>query len=108
MEREPCLKCGLYISTKTGVSMKTIMRLSKVPLEEYVRIIVEADGVSIEVAEDFVNHRMGHFCAKTKPPCPICRASLITWHATGCWTCGWRRDPNKHLPEYYASNGLDP
>jgi predicted amidophosphoribosyltransferase len=59
------------------------------------------EGTTAELAQEFVDHKMGLNCVKSEPLCPICRMALKTWHATGCWGCGWRRDVNRQLTDYY-------
>lgn len=101
MSREPCIKCGVSIATDHGVSLPTVMAISRLPADSLVDKIVEREQIPRELAQEIVDHKMGRRCNKTEPPCPNCGAPLKTWHATGCWGCGWRRDPEKHLPEYY-------
>jgi hypothetical protein len=102
VNREPCIKCGQFISNDHPVSLRTVMLLSKLPPSAYADEIVRLEGISKELAQEFVDHKMGHRCVKTEPPCPNCGAALKTWHATGCWACNWRRDVSKSLPEYYT------
>lgn len=102
MNREPCIKCGTSIAKDHSVSLKTVMRISKLSPGEYVEQIARLEGISNELAQEFVDHKMGNNCVKVEPPCPTCGAALKTWHSTGCWACGWRRDMNRHLPDYYA------
>lgn len=99
--REPCIRCGVSILLDHGVSLKTVMQLSKLAPSDYAKEIVVLEGIPLEVAQEFVDHKMGHRCAKVDPPCPTCGAALKTWHATGCWTCGWRRESGKPLTECY-------
>lgn len=101
MSREPCLHCGKQISKEDSVSLRTVSILNKLQPDEYVATIVRLEEMPTELAQEFVDHKMGLNCAKTEPPCPICAAPLKTWHATGCWHCGWRREANKGLPDYF-------
>lgn len=100
VDREPCIHCGVLIAKQSPVSLRTLMLLGKLPPDSRVDKIVELEGVSREIAQDYVDHRMRCACVKTQPPCPACRAALKTWHATGCWGCGWRRDPARFLTDY--------
>jgi hypothetical protein len=97
MKREPCIRCGVLIATDHAVSLSTVMKLSRLPVDRVVDCIVEVEGLSRELAQEFVDHKMGHRCRAVEPPCPNCAAPLKTWHATGCRACGWRRDPARHL-----------
>lgn len=99
-QREPCIRCGVLIAKDSPVSLLTLVQLGKLPLDSHVDRIVELTGLSREAAQEFVDHRMRRGCVKTEPPCPACGAALKTWHATGCWGCGWRRDPARFLTEY--------
>jgi len=101
MEREPCLHCGMQIAKDGGVTLKTVMLLARIPPDERVATIVRSEGITGEAAQEYLDHKMGGNCVKTEPPCPSCGAALRTWHATGCWGCGWRRDANRQLPDYY-------
>jgi len=101
MEREPCLHCGIQISKNCDVSLKTVLLLTKIPPEERVATIVRNEGITSKAAQEYLDHKMRGNCVKTEPPCPNCSAALRTWHATGCWGCGWRRDANRQLPDYY-------
>jgi hypothetical protein len=100
--KEPCIRCGKLIAQNHLVSLQTVVRLSKLPPSEYVDTIVQLEGIPRELAQEFVDHKTGHRCVKVEPPCPNCGAALKTWHATGCWACGWRRDLNRQLPDYYV------
>lgn len=100
-DREPCIRCGALISTDHPVSLMTVMRLAKLPLHSHVDKIVELEGISRERAQEFVDHKMSRDCQKVEPPCPSCGSQLKTWHAARCWTCGWRRDPARHLADYF-------
>ena len=91
MNRETCIRCGADVPAGCSVSLQTVMRLAKLPVGSFVDKLVELEGISREAAQAFVDHRMGHACRKTEPPCPGCGTALKTWHAKGCWTCGWRR-----------------
>ena len=101
MIREPCMHCGKQIAKEHSVSLRTVMLLNGLPLDEYVATIVRLEGVPRQLAQEFVDHKMSRNCVKTEPPCPNCGVALQTWHATGCRVCGWRRDANKQLPEYF-------
>ena len=103
--KEPCIRCGVLISTDHPVSLTTVMQLAKLPLDKHVDKIVELEGISRERAQEFVDHKMSRCCRKVEPPCPACGSPLKTWHATGCWACGWRRDPARHLTDYHERNG---
>lgn len=100
---EPCLHCGAMITTNSGVSLRTIMLLGKVAPTEYVETISKAEGISRELAQEFVNHMMGHDCIKTEPPRPQCGTPLKTWHARSCLNlkCDWQRDANRPLSKHY-------
>lgn len=100
MNRAPCIRCGELISSDHAVSLPTVMKLSTLPVDRLVDRIVELEGMSRELAQEFVDHKMGHGCQSVEPPCPNCAAPLKTWHATGCRECDWRRDPSRHLTEY--------
>jgi len=104
MNREPCIQCGTQIAKDHLVSLKTVMLLGNLPTSEHVEQIVRREGIPRELAQEFVDHKMGHGCVKVDPPCPSCGAALKTWHATGCWGCDWRRDMQKQLPDYYTSS----
>ena len=99
MNREPCIRCGVLISTDHAVSLLTVMKLSKLRADRFVDRIVELEGIPRELAQEFVDHKMGHRCQRVEPPCPNCTAPLKTWHAMGCRACGWRRDPARHLTD---------
>src|SRR3990167_5489879 len=101
INREPCIKCGVSVLVDHGVSLRTVARLSKLPPQTYADEISRLERIPREVAQEFVDHRMGHRCNKTDPPCPSCDSPLNTWHATGCWNCGWRRDLDRQLTDYY-------
>ena len=101
MNREPCIRCGVMVSTEHPVSLMTVMQLAKLPVDRFVDRIVELEHIPRDLAQEFVDHQMGHRCDRAEPPCPVCDAPLKTWHATGCWTCGWRRDPARHLTDHY-------
>ena len=103
MSREPCLHCGMNIAKEHPVSLRTMMVLGKLPPDEYVETIARLEGMTRELAQEFVDHKMGLNCAKSAPPCPNCGGALKTWHATGCWGCGWRRDMNKQFPNYFGA-----
>ena len=77
------------------------MHLKRLSRDEYVAAIVLLDGLPEQLAQEFVDHKMRLNCVKTEPPCPNCGAALKTWHATGCWDCGWRREASKQLPDYF-------
>lgn len=79
------------------------MALKKLRHDEYVPTIVRLEGITAELAQEFVDHRMRLDCVKSEPPCPTCGSPLKTWHATGCWKCGWRRDLRRQLTDYYPS-----
>jgi hypothetical protein len=100
---EPCIRCGVRVSTDHPVSLMTVNQLSRLPLHTHVDKIVELEGISRARAQEFVDHKMSRNCQKVEPPCPGCGSLLKTWHATGCWTCGWRRDPARHLTDYYEA-----
>jgi len=102
MHREPCLHCGTLIGSEQSVSLRTVMALTKLRPDEYVPSIVRLEGIAAELAQEFVDHRMGLGCVKSEPPCPSCGSPLKSWHATGCWSCGWRRDLSRQLADYYA------
>jgi hypothetical protein len=91
----------MQIANGLSVSLRTVMLLGKLPPTEYVATIVRLEGLSPGQAQQFVDHHMGLDCVKSEPPCPNCGAALNTWHATGCWDCGWRRDANRQLPDYF-------
>lgn len=97
---EPCIRCGALVAKAFPVSLQTAMQLGKLPLHSHVDKLVELEGVSREAAQEYVHHKMGRGCVKTEPPCPDCGSALKTWHATGCWGCGWRRDPARFLTDY--------
>jgi len=79
------------------------MALKKLRPEEYVPTIVRLEGTTAELAQEFVDHHMRLGCIKSEPPCPSCGSPLKTWRATGCWSCGWRRDLSRRLTDYYRS-----
>jgi hypothetical protein len=87
--KEPCIRCGELIYVNYAVHLRTAGQLSKLKPSEFVDKIVQLEGVPRDVAQDFVNHKMGHACVKTQPPCPACRAPLKTWHAMHCLQCDW-------------------
>ena len=94
----------MQIAKEHPVSLKTVMLLGKLAPSEYAEKIVQVEGISRELAQEFVDHKMRHNCIKVEPPCPACGMPLKTWHATGCWGCGWRRDMKKQLPDYYTQS----
>jgi len=100
-DKQPCIKCGKLIHVDVFVNLRTIMQLNRVRPEEYVETIANLEGLQIELAQEFVDHQMGHNCNRSEPPCPACAAPLKTWHAIRCLRCNWRRDPNRFLTEYY-------
>ena len=99
--KEVCIKCGEHIHADYSVSIKTVMKLSDLNSSEYVNRICELEGISKERAQEYVDHKMGHNCNSSEPPCPKCAAPLKTWHAKMCLKCGWQRDLSKNLTEYY-------
>ena len=94
----------MQIAKNYYVSLKTVMLLTKIPPEERLAMIVRNEGITSEAAQEYLDHKMRGHCVKTEPPCPSCGATLRTWHATGCWGCGWRRDANRQLPDYFQGN----
>jgi hypothetical protein len=56
--REPCIRCGVLISADHPVSLMTVMRLAKLPLDSHVDKVVELEGMSRERAQEFVDHKM--------------------------------------------------
>jgi len=91
--REPCIHCGTFILSDHGVTLRTVAQLSKHSPANYAEVISKLENIPLEVAQEFVDHKMGLRCDRTEPPCPVCSSPLKTWHATGCWSCGWRRHP---------------
>ena len=104
-QKEICIHCGKLIWMHAPVKLATLAQLSiqKVKPDQFVDFIAKTDQLPRELVQDYVDHRMSLNCNKTDPPCPECGAALKTWHGTICAECGWKRDPDKPLPNYYSS-----
>ena len=99
-EFEACINCGAKIHRNFPVSVKTLSNLGELTPDKYAQRIAELEGIALELAQEYVDHKMGHNCKNTRPLCPSCGSPLKTWRAKYCLKCNWRRDQGNDISEY--------
>jgi DNA-directed RNA polymerase subunit RPC12/RpoP len=86
MSTTVCERCGEQFESPV-VHLPTIMKLGKAAPADRAGIISAEEGVSIELARNWLHHNMHATCQKKVAHCSKCGGELRTWRAQWCPHC---------------------
>ncbi len=84
-ELKECKRCGEEISL-SAPNISIVMELQKSPKEKHLQILV-AEGISQDIAEQWLLHEYYSSCQKKIAHCPYCNSELATSRAKQCLSC---------------------
>lgn len=81
-----CRRCGESVGLFSP-SLVTVALLQKAVRENHLSMLVTLEGVSPDVAAEWLHHRYYCECIKKVAHCAFCGAELRTWRARQCLAC---------------------